>query len=93
MLASPGWGAAHNFVYLFIRKSLVVVALMHTGGINFLNTPNDYQERRLATILAVDIVGYSRLMDADEAGTYAALRAARPPRLMKWRKRWESQFA
>jgi adenylate cyclase len=31
-------------------------------------------QRRLAAILAADIVGYSRLMSADEAGTLAALR-------------------
>ncbi|MFN0113122.1 MAG: adenylate/guanylate cyclase domain-containing protein, partial [Paracoccaceae bacterium] len=31
--------------------------------------------RRLAAILAADVVGYSRLMGADEAGTLAALRA------------------
>jgi len=29
--------------------------------------------RRLAAILAADVVGYSRLMEADEAGTHAAL--------------------
>ena len=34
-------------------------------------------ERRLAAILAVDVVGYSRLMGADEVGTLAALRAMR----------------
>jgi adenylate cyclase len=34
-------------------------------------------ERRLAAILAADVVGYSRLMGADEAGTLARLRAAR----------------
>jgi adenylate cyclase len=33
--------------------------------------------RRLAAILAADVVGYSRLMGADEAGTLAALRAVR----------------
>jgi adenylate cyclase len=32
-------------------------------------------ERRLAAILAADVVGYSRLMGADEAGTYARLKA------------------
>jgi len=32
-------------------------------------------ERRLAAILAADVVGYSRLMGADEAGTLAALKA------------------
>ncbi len=30
-------------------------------------------ERRLTTILAADVVGYSRLMEADEAGRLAAL--------------------
>jgi len=34
-------------------------------------------ERRLTTILAADMVGYSRLMGADEAGTLAALKALR----------------
>jgi adenylate cyclase len=33
--------------------------------------------RRLAAILAADVVGYSRLMGADEAGTLARLRALR----------------
>jgi hypothetical protein len=34
-------------------------------------------QRRLATILAADVVGYSRLMGQDEAGTLAALKALR----------------
>ena len=34
-------------------------------------------QRRLAAILAADVVGYSRLMEADEAGTLAALKALR----------------
>ncbi len=34
-------------------------------------------ERRLAAILAADVVGYSRLMEQDEAGTLAALRVRR----------------
>ena len=34
-------------------------------------------ERRLAAILAADIVGYSRLMELDEAATVAALKAHR----------------
>src|SRR5262244_3564051 len=33
--------------------------------------------RRLAAIMAADVVGYSRLMSADEAGTLAALKARR----------------
>src|SRR5262245_35406650 len=34
-------------------------------------------QRRLAAILAADVVGYSRMMQADEAGTLAALKARR----------------
>ena len=34
-------------------------------------------ERRLAAILAADVVGYSRLMGADEVGTLRALKACR----------------
>ncbi len=34
-------------------------------------------ERKLTTILATDVVGYSRLMGADEVGTLAALKAHR----------------
>ena len=34
-------------------------------------------ERRLTAILAADVVGYSRLMAADEAGTLAALKSLR----------------
>ena len=35
------------------------------------------QKRRLAAILVADVVGYSRLMGNDEAGTLAALKAHR----------------
>ncbi len=34
-------------------------------------------ERRLAAILAADVAGYSRLMEADEAGTLARLKGLR----------------
>ena len=34
-------------------------------------------ERRLVAIMAADIVGYSRLIEADEAGTLAAIRDLR----------------
>jgi len=34
-------------------------------------------QRRLAAILAADVVGYSRLMEADEAGTLAMLKIRR----------------
>ena len=38
---------------------------------------SDKVERRLAAILAADVVGYSRLMGEDEAGTLATLKAVR----------------
>lgn len=48
-------------------------------------------ERRLAAILAADVVGYSRLMAADEAGTLARLKALRneliEPRIAEHRGR------
>ena len=34
-------------------------------------------QRRLAAILAADVVGYSRMMERDEAGTLAAVKARR----------------
>ncbi len=34
-------------------------------------------ERKLAAILAADVVGYSRLMGEDETGTLARLKSAR----------------
>src|SRR5467141_2849082 len=34
-------------------------------------------ERKLSAILAADVVGYSRLMEKDEAGTFDRLRAHR----------------
>src|SRR5262245_11236598 len=37
----------------------------------------DRTQRRLAAILAADMVGYSRLMGHDEAGTLTALKALR----------------
>ena len=34
-------------------------------------------QRRLAAILVADVVGYSRLMEVDEAGTLATMKAHR----------------
>ena len=48
-------------------------------------------ERKLAAILAADVVGYSRLMGADEAGTHARLKALRKdfiePKIAEYRGR------
>src|SRR6476661_2560744 len=38
---------------------------------------SDRVERRLAAILAADVVGYSRLVGSDEEGTLSALKALR----------------
>jgi adenylate cyclase len=38
---------------------------------------SESQERRLTTILAADVVGFSRLMGADESGTFATLKTHR----------------
>ena len=37
----------------------------------------ELEERKLAAILAADMVGYSRLMEADERGTIARQKAHR----------------
>jgi TolB-like protein/class 3 adenylate cyclase/Tfp pilus assembly protein PilF len=42
-----------------------------------MNSGRERVERRLAAILAADVAGYSRLMEVDEEGTLAALRAIR----------------
>ena len=38
---------------------------------------NEPVQRRLAAIMAADIVGYTRLLEQDEAGTLAAAKARR----------------
>src|SRR6516225_8347938 len=52
---------------------------------------NERVERRLAAILAADVVGYSRLMGADEEGTLATLKGLRKsliePRIAEHRGR------
>ena len=46
------------------------------------------EQRRLAAIVAADIVGYSRLMGRDEAGTVARMRKVRAERLEPVLARW-----
>jgi hypothetical protein len=46
-------------------------------------------ERRLAAILAADVVGYSRLIREDEAGTLAVCRASATPPSITTRARSE----
>ena len=44
-------------------------------------------ERRAAAIVAADVVGYTRLMEADEAGTHARLMHVRSTLVLPTRKR------
>ena len=39
------------------------------------------EQRKLVAILAADVVGYSRLMERDEGGTFTRLREHRKERL------------
>jgi adenylate cyclase len=48
----------------------------HSGGLGQ-HMSEKRVERRLAAVLAADVVGYSRLMGEDEDGTLAALKAIR----------------
>jgi adenylate cyclase len=49
-------------------------------------------ERKLAAILAADVVGYSRLMGIDEEGTHARLKAYRreliDPKIAEYTAGW-----
>ena len=49
-------------------------------------------ERRLAAVLVADVVGYSRLMGADETGTLTTLKARRAalidPKIAEHKGRW-----
>ena len=45
-----------------------------TQRIIFSLPPNEQTNRRLAAVLTADVVGYSRMMGADEVGTLAALK-------------------
>jgi class 3 adenylate cyclase/pimeloyl-ACP methyl ester carboxylesterase len=49
----------------------------YDGGGPLQSDSSDSIQRRLAAILAADIVGYSRLMSVDEVGTLGALKAHR----------------
>jgi adenylate cyclase len=48
--------------------------------------------RRLAAILAADVVGYSRLMEADEPGTLVRLKARRQQVLSPLLKRYSGRL-
>jgi hypothetical protein len=76
-MPAPQDGASSQKVLLPSCRS--VVQPSQRSGAELLMTERRIN-RRLATILAADVVGYSRLMGADEAGTLAALKQHRNPR-------------
>lgn len=41
-------------------------------------------QRRLAAVIAADVVGYSRLMETDEAGTLATLKSDASKCCSRW---------
>ena len=49
------------------------------------------EQRKLAAILAADVVGYSRLMGRDESGALACFRTNRVERLDPVRSKYESR--
>jgi adenylate cyclase len=49
-------------------------------------------ERRLAAILIADVVGYSRLMQMDEAGTLSALKARCTETLQPWVTKYQGRI-
>ena len=57
-------GHPYNLIFCVLRKQ-------------WRSMPKERIQRRLAAILAADVVGYGRLMEQDEAGTLAALKARR----------------
>src|SRR3954464_2861550 len=56
---------------------MVTVAKSATVTTYFMKLGRVQMERRLTAILAADVVGYSRLMGLDEAGTLSALKTHR----------------
>ena len=61
------------------RQWRQVRCLMHlaAGGAIIWTMTDDKVKRRLTTVLCADVHGYSRLMEADEAGTLGTLRRYR----------------
>src|ERR1051326_5864041 len=55
----------------------ILYIVPHTASAIHCTMSETRDERRLTTILAADVVGYSRLMGEDEAGTLAVLRQRR----------------
>src|SRR5258707_8830969 len=55
--------------------------MIRTSPVEILGGFLAHERRRLAAVVAADVVGYSRLMSRDEAGTLARLKANRQERL------------
>jgi class 3 adenylate cyclase len=61
------------FVDLCGKRSTILIAVNFTEGAAMATRT----DRKLAAILAADVVGYSRLVGNDEAGTIARVKALR----------------
>jgi adenylate cyclase len=59
------------------RRAVWVQMRASQTGFDMSTGERERVERRLAAILAADVAGYSRLMGADEEGTFVALKAIR----------------
>jgi adenylate cyclase len=66
-----------DFFNLIRHPTALILNCGNTLGAEDAEMSGEQVERRLAAILAADVVGYSRLMCADEEGTLATLRACR----------------
>ena len=79
---SPATVRTHaNAVYrkLEVTSRIELLHRLQAGGVAVCqaSAPTDTTSRRLLAILCADVVGYSAMIEHDEAGTIAALRAAR----------------
>jgi class 3 adenylate cyclase len=66
------------------HRTALWLAYQDSTNLMMQTAPEEVTERRLAAILAADAVGFGRLMQADEAGRLAALKARRPEILSRW---------
>ena len=58
-------------------KGVAIKPILVPPGLGYTQAMSEGTQRRLAAIVSADVVGYSRLMGIDEAGTIQALRAHR----------------
>src|SRR5262245_25211238 len=74
---SAHFGSIPNFSVDCLSAVSFLRSPVEVGG----EAPVAREQRKLAAIVAADVVGYSRLMGRDESGTLARLREHRKERL------------